>query len=175
MQAFSKAWTLGTGKSVDWPSGVGGKGNAGVAGIIRNTPGAIGYLNQAYINDSIKAAAVQNLSGEYITPTKESEAIALNNINLDENLAGTNPNPKAKGAYPITTLTWILAYEKGNGSLTSAIKTTLNYLLSDNTQKKATSLGFIPLKGEVLFKAREEIQRISKWNQSNSLIRKECG
>tara|TARA_Y100001968_G_C18960748_1_gene527587 strand:- start:60 stop:305 length:246 start_codon:yes stop_codon:yes gene_type:complete len=81
---------------------------------------------------------------------------------LDENLAGTNPNPKAKGAYPITTLTWILAYEKGNGSLTSAIKTTLNYLLSDNTQKKATSLGFIPLKGEVLFKAREEIQRISK-------------
>ena len=45
MEAFSKTWTLGTGKSVAWPAGVGGKGNAGVAGFIRNTPGAIGYVN----------------------------------------------------------------------------------------------------------------------------------
>ena len=57
MQAFSKTWTLGTGKSVAWPSGVGGKGNAGVAGVIRNTPGAIGYVNQSYIRGEIKAAA----------------------------------------------------------------------------------------------------------------------
>ena len=108
-------WTLGTGKSVAWPAGVGGKGNAGVAGVIRNTPGAIGYVNQSYIRGEIKAAALQNLSGEFLQPTTEAGAIALNGIQLDKNLAGNNPNPKAKGAYPIATLTWILAYETGNG------------------------------------------------------------
>ena len=49
MEAFSKTWTLGTGKSVKWPAGVGAKGNSGVAGVIQNTPGAIGYVNQSYI------------------------------------------------------------------------------------------------------------------------------
>lgn len=152
MQAFSKTWNLGTGKSIAWPAGVGGKGNAGVAGVIRNTPGAIGYVNQSYIKGEIKAAALQNLSGEYLKPSTESGAKALNGITLDENLAGKNPNPKAKGAYPIATLTWILAYEKGNGRNTKAIQKSLNYLLSDKAQAKAPSLGFVPLKGEILKK-----------------------
>jgi phosphate transport system substrate-binding protein len=152
MQAFSKTWNLGTGKSIAWPAGVGGKGNAGVAGVIRNTPGAIGYVNQSYIKGEIKAAALQNLSGEYLKPSTESGAKALNGITLDENLAGKNPNPTAKGAYPIATLTWILAYEKGNGRNTKAIQKSLNYLLSDKAQAKAPSLGFVPLKGEILKK-----------------------
>jgi len=49
MEAFSPIWTLGTGISVKWPAGVGAKGNSGVAGVIQNTPGAIGYVNQSYI------------------------------------------------------------------------------------------------------------------------------
>merc|ERR1711898_3091 len=98
MQAFSKTWTLGTGKSIAWPAGVGGKGNAGVAGVIRNTDGAIGYVNQSYINDEVVAAALQNKSGEFLKPSVEAGAIALNGITLDENLAGKNPNPTAKGA-----------------------------------------------------------------------------
>ena len=162
MQAFSKTWTLGTGKSVAWPAGVGGKGNAGVAGIIRNTPGAIGYVNQSYIRGEIKAAALQNLSGEFLQPTTEAGAIALNGIQLDKNLAGNNPNPKAKGAYPIATLTWILAYETGNGKNTDAIKDSLNYLLSDKAQAKAPSLGFVPLKGDILSKSRAAVNRIGK-------------
>ena len=120
MQAFSKTWTLGTGKSVAWPAGVGGKGNAGVAGVIRNTDGAIGYVNQSYIDENVRAAALQNLSGEFLKPSVEAGALALNGIELDENLAGKNPNPTAKGAYPIATLTWILAYEEGNGRNTKA-------------------------------------------------------
>ena len=103
MEAFSKTWNLGTGKSIAWPSGIGGKGNAGVAGVIRNTPGAIGYVNQSYIKGEIKAAALQNLSGEYLKPSTESGAKALNGIALDENLAGKNANPTTKGAYPIDT------------------------------------------------------------------------
>ena len=162
MEAFSKTWTLGTGKSVAWPAGVGGKGNAGVAGVIRNTPGAIGYVNQSYIRGEIKAAALQNLSGEFLQPTTEAGAIALNGIQLDKNLAGNNPNPKAKGAYPIATLTWILAYETGNGRNTDAIRDSLNYLLSDKAQAKAPSLGFVPLKGDILSKSRAAVKRIGK-------------
>ena len=162
MQAFSKTWNLGTGKSIAWPAGVGGKGNAGVAGVIRNTPGAIGYVNQSYIKGEIKAAALQNLSGEYLKPSTESGAKALNGITLDENLAGKNPNPTAKGAYPIATLTWILAYEEGNGRNTKAIKSSLSRLLSDEYQDKAPKLGFVPLKGEILEKARAAVDKIGK-------------
>ena len=162
MEAFSKTWTLGTGKSVKWPAGVGAKGNSGVAGVIQNTPGAIGYVNQSYIKGNVKAAALQNLSGEFLKPSAEAGAKALNGITLDENLAGKNPNPTAKGAYPIASLTWILAYEKGNGRNTKAIKQAFNTLLSDEYQDKAPSLGFVPLKGEILEKSRAAVKRIGK-------------
>jgi len=160
MEAFSRTWTLGTGKSVKWPAGVGAKGNSGVAGVIQNTPGAIGYVNQSYIKGNVKAAALQNLSGEYVKPTVEAGAKALNGITLDENLAGKNPNPTAKGAYPIASLTWILAYEEGNGRNTKAIKQAFNTLLSDEYQDKASSLGFIPLKGNILLKSRASVEKI---------------
>jgi len=162
MEAFSPTWTLGTGKSVKWPAGVGAKGNSGVAGVIQNTPGAIGYVNQSYIKGNVKAAALQNLSGEFVTPNTESGAIALNGITLDENLAGKNPNPSAKGAYPIATLTWILAYETGNGKNTKAIQDTFYTLLSDEYQSKASSLGFVPLKGEILKKSIDAVGRIGR-------------
>ena len=162
MQAFSETWTLGTGKSVAWPSGVGAKGNAGVAGVIKNTPGAIGYVNQSYINDTVRPAALQNKWGDFVKPSVDAGAKALNGIELDENLAGTNPNPTAEGAYPIATLTWILAYETGNGRNTEAIKTTLSTLLSDEYQDKAPKLGFVPLKGEILEKARAAVDKIGK-------------
>ena len=63
MQAFSNTSTLGTGKSVKWPAGVGAKGNSGVAGVIKNRMGAIGYVNQSYIKGNVVAAALQNKSG----------------------------------------------------------------------------------------------------------------
>ena len=162
MQAFSETWTLGTGKSVAWPVGVGGKGNAGVAGVIKNTPGSIGYVNQSYIDDVVRPAALQNKLGDFVLPSVDAGAKALNGITLDENLAGTNPNPTAEGAYPIATLTWILAYETGNGRNTEAIKTTLSTLLSDEYQDKAPKLGFVPLKGDILEKSRAAVERIGK-------------
>ena len=162
MEAFSKTWTLGTGKSVKWPAGVGAKGNSGVAGVIQNTPGAIGYVNQSYIKGNVKAAALQNLSGEFLKPSVEAGAKALNGITLDENLAGKNPNPTAKGAYPIASLTWILAYEKGNGRNTKAIKKSLSTLLSDEYQDKAPTLGFVPLKGDILNKSRAAVKKIGR-------------
>ena len=162
MQAFSETWTLGTGKSVAWPVGVGGKGNAGVAGVIKNTPGSIGYVNQSYIDDVVRPAALQNKLGDFVLPSVDAGAKALHGILLDENLAGTNPNPETEGAYPIATLTWILAYETGNGKNTDAIKTALSTLLSDEYQDKAPKLRFVPLKGDILEKSRAAVERIGK-------------
>ena len=162
MEAFSKTWNLGTGKSVKWPAGVGAKGNSGVAGVIQNTPGAIGYVNQSYIKGNIRAAALQNLSGEFVIPNTKSGAIALNGINLDKNLAGKNSNPNAKGAYPIASLTWILAYETGNGKNIKAIQDTFYKLLSKEYQLKAAELGFIPLKGEILKKSIDAVGKIGR-------------
>ena len=162
MQAFSKQWTLGTGKSVEWPTGVGAKGNSGVAGVITNTPGAIGYVNQSYVKGKVRAAALENLSGEFLKPSVKTGAAALNGIQLDANLAGTNPNPTAKGAYPIATLTWLLAYKTGNGSNLDALKTTFDYMLSDEAQAQADGLGFVPLQGKILNKARSAVGLVSK-------------
>ena len=105
---------------------------------------------------------MQNKNGDFVAPTVESGALALNGITLDENLAGTDPNPAAEGAYPIATLTWVLAYETGNGSKTEAIKTPLSTLLSDNYQEKAPVLGYVPLRGDILAKSRAAVDRISK-------------
>jgi len=162
MSSFSNKWKLGVGKAVPWPVGIGAKGNAGVAGAIKNTPGSIGYVNQSYIKGEVVAAALQNKSGEFVKPSVEGGAITLNAIVLDENLAGVNPNPTAKGAYPIATLTWILAYETGNGRKTEAVKTTLSRLLSTEYQEKASRLGYVPLRGDILEKSRAAVERISE-------------
>jgi phosphate transport system substrate-binding protein len=161
MNEFSKKWKLGVAKSVAWPVGIGNKGNAGVAGNIRNQLGSIGYVNQSYIKGEVVAAALENKNGEFIKPSIESGALALNGISLDENLAGTDPNPAAEGAYPIATLTWILAFETGNGNKTEAVRETLLTLLSDEYQEKASVLGYIPLRGEILEKSRVAVERIS--------------
>ena len=162
MQAFSKTWTLGTGKSVKWPAGVGAKGNSGVAGLIQNREGAIGYVNQSYIKGKVVAAALQNKSGEFLKPSVAAGAKALNGISLDKDLAGKNPNPTAKGAYPIATLTWVLAYKTGNGDNAKVVQDAFNYMLSDAAQNKAPSLGFVPLKGDILAKSKAAVNKIGK-------------
>ena len=142
--------------------GIGNKGNAGVAGNIRTKQGSIGYVNQSYVKGEIRAAELQNKNGDFVAPSVESGSLALNGITLDENLAGTDPNPAAEGAYPIATLTWVLAYETGNGRKTEAIKTTLSKLLSTEYQEKASVLGYVPLRGDILEKSRAAVKLISK-------------
>ena len=161
MNEFSKKWKLGVAKSVAWPVGIGNKGNAGVAGNIRNQIGSIGYVNQSYIKGEVVSAALENKNGEFIKPSIESGALALNGISLDENLAGTDPNPAAEGAYPIATLTWVLAYETGNGNKTEAVKDTFRTLLSTEYQEKASVLGYVPLRGDILQKARDAVEKIA--------------
>ena len=161
LSAFSSEWKskVGEGKSVKWPVGVGGKGNEGVAGVISNTPGALGYVNQSYVKGSIKAAALQNKDGNFVLPNLASGAAALNNIRLNSELAGEDANPAGAKSYPISTLTWILAYEKGNGMKAGAIRKAMLYLLG-SAQNQADELGYVPLRGDILKKARVAVARI---------------
>ena len=160
LDAFG-GWKPGVGKSVKWPTGIGAKGNEGVAGTIKTAPGAIGYVNTGFVKvNKLQAAAIQNKSGQFVLPTAKSGAITLNNITLDSNLAGENPNPTASGAYPIATLTWILAYKSGNGAKTGDIQKALNYALSSKAQLLADDLGYVPLAGSILNKSRIAVKRI---------------
>jgi len=162
LDAFG-GWKPGVGKSVKWPTGVGSKGNEGVAGTIKTAPGAIGYVNTGFVKvNKLQTAAIQNKAGQFVLPTAKSGAITLNNITLDSNLAGENPNPTASGAYPIATLTWILAYKSGNGAKTGDIQKALNYALSGKAQSIADDLGYVPLSGSILNKARIAVKRIGQ-------------
>jgi len=162
MQAFSKEWTLGNGKSVSWKVGVGGKGNEGVAGTINTTEGAIGYVNQSFVKGRIKAAAVQNKAGEFVLPTAASGAKALSSIKLDKNLAGGNPNPSTPGAYPIATLTYLLFYAKGNGAKAESLREMATFILSDKAQALADDLGYVPLRDSIQASAQKAVARIKE-------------
>jgi phosphate transport system substrate-binding protein len=161
LSSFSPEWKskVGEGKSVKWPVGVGGKGNEGVAGVISNTPGAIGYLSNAFVKGAIKPAAVQNKAGNFVLPNLAGGSAALNSITLNADLAGEDPNPAGAKSYPISTLTWILAYEKGNGMKAGAIRKAMLHLLGP-AQNQADDLGFVPLRGDIVKKARAAVARI---------------
>jgi phosphate transport system substrate-binding protein len=163
LDAFG-GWSPGVGKAVKWPVGVGGKGNEGVAGNIRQTPGAIGYVNTGFVRaNRLQAAALQNKAGKFVLPTAKTGAAALNGIQLDSvMLAGENPNPAGANAYPISTLTWVLAYKNGNGAKTANIRAALNYALSSKAQSIADDLGYVPLSGSVLNRARIAVNRIGQ-------------
>jgi len=162
LEAFG-GWTYGVAKAVNWPVGVAGKGNEGVAGVIRNTPGAIGYVNTGFVKaNKLQAAAIQNKAGKFVLPSAASGAAALNNITLDSNLAGENPNPAGANSYPISTLTWVLAYRTGNGAKADDIRKALNYALSSKAQTIADDLGYVPLSGSILNRARIAVNRIGQ-------------
>ncbi|MCP9943319.1 phosphate ABC transporter substrate-binding protein PstS [Cyanobium sp. ATX 6E8] len=164
LSCFSNEWKskVGKGKAVKWPVGVGGKGNEGVAGVIGNTPGSIGYLNQAYVKGRIKAAAVQNKAGRFVMANDATGAVALNGIKLDANLGGEECNPAGANAFPIASFTWILAYQKGNGAKASAIRNYLLWALSPKAQKMAAELDYVPLKGDVLKRAKAAVAKIGQ-------------
>ena len=162
LQSFSKEWTIGNGKSVNWKVGVGGKGNDGVAGTLTTTQGSIGYLNQAFVKGVLKAAAVQNKAGQFVLPNATSGAKALAGIKLDKNLAGVDPNPSASGAYPIATLTYILFYAKGNGSKAEGIREMITSMLSDKYQALADDLGYVPLRESIQAAAQKAVARIKE-------------
>lgn len=163
LKSFSSTWTYGVNKSVNWPVGVGAKGNEGVSALIKQQIGTIGYVSYSFVRGQrLQAAAIQNKAGKFVLPNSTSGSVALNQISLDANLAGENPNPGNARSYPISTLTWILAYKTGNGAKTETIKNMLQYMLSGKAQMISDDLGYVPLSGLLLNKSRISVSRIGK-------------
>ncbi|WP_259724035.1 phosphate ABC transporter substrate-binding protein PstS [Synechococcus sp. CS-1332] len=163
LACFSPEWKkrVGVGKAVQWPVGLGARGNEGVAGLIQNTPGSLGYVNQAFLRGAVKPAALQNKDGKFVLPDATSGAAALNNIVLDERLGGEDCNPKGAESYPIVAFTWILAYQSGQGAeKAEAMRTFLLWSLEEAPQQQAAELGFVPLSGDVLKRVKEEVAKI---------------
>ena len=159
LSAFSPEWkkTVGVGKSVSWPVGVGGKGNSGVAATIKNQPGSIGYLNYGYVvNSDFQQVALQNKAGNYVKASAETSAAGLSQILLDDQLRGADANPAGANAYPIVSLTWILAYPES----APGVKETLRYMLSTEQQAKSDALGYVPLPEDLRFKALDAVNSI---------------
>ncbi len=162
LDAFG-GWAPGVGKSVNWPTGVGSKGNEGVSGTIKNTAGGIGYVNTGFVRaNKLQAAVIQNKAGKFVGPSAVTGAAALNGIKLDPvTLAGEDPNPAGANAYPISTLTWIIAYKSGYApGKAEAVREALNYALSTKAQSIADDLGYVPLAGSVLHRARLKVQQV---------------
>jgi phosphate transport system substrate-binding protein len=162
LDAFG-GWKSGVGKSVNWSVGVGAKGNEGVSGTIQNTPGGIGYINTGFVRaNKLQAAVLQNKAGKFVGPSVVTGAAALNGIQLDPaSLAGEDPNPAGARAYPISTLTWILAYKSGYApGKAQAVRDAINYALSSKAQSIADDLGYVPLAGSILNKSRIKVNQI---------------
>ncbi|KKZ11708.1 MAG: phosphate ABC transporter substrate-binding protein [Candidatus Synechococcus spongiarum SP3] len=165
LSAFSSAWKekVGSGKTVEWPVGVGGKGNSGVAGLIQNKVGAIGYVNYGYVQRSgLQTAALQNKAGNYVKPSAATAAEGLSQIVLDDQLRGTDANPAGANSFPIVSLTWALAYQTGNGAKLDALKQTFNYMLSEEAQAISDSLGYVPLPDSVVAKSKAAVASLQR-------------
>ena len=140
----------GAGKSVNFPSGQAAKGNPGVAGVIKQTKNAIGYVGSEYaFAQKIAYAQIQNQRGEFVEPSSESiSAAASGEIPTDTRCSITNAD--AAGAYPISTFTWMIIYKEQNYSDRSkdqAVATLdlLQYILSDEAQHITSEVHYAPL------------------------------
>jgi len=116
LTAVSPSWagTLGKGKEIKWPVGLGGKGNEGVAGQVKQTPGSIGYVELAYAKQNkLPYASVRNAQGRYVTPTIASVTAAAAGVKLPKNTdyRVSIVNAPGKDSYPISSMTWILVYQ----------------------------------------------------------------
>ena len=161
LSAFSPEWkkNVGTGKAVAWPIGIGGKGNSGVAAGIKNLEGAIGYLNYGYVVNSndFQQVSLQNKAGNYVTANAETSAAGLSRIVLDDQLRGADANPAGANAYPIVSLTWVLAYPES----APGVKETLRYMLSEKAQAKSDGLGYVPLPEDLRQKALAAVETLN--------------
>ena len=150
LAAVSPAWATkpGKGKEVQWPVGLGGKGNEGVAGQVKQTPGAIGYVELAYATQNkLSTATVRNAAGEYVAPTIASVAAAGVSATLPANTdyRVSIVNAPGTGVYPISSFTWILLYEKQPDAVKGKkMVDFLRWALTDG-QSMAAPLDYAPL------------------------------
>jgi len=164
LSAMSEEWKnqVGEGKTVEWPVGIGGAKNDGVAAQIRQTEGAIGYLEQGFAKSAgLNMAALENKSGNFIYPSDEAASIALGAVELPENLRAFVTNPEGADSYPIVTYTWLLAYKQyDDPEIAKSLEAVIEYGLNEG-QAISSDLGYIPLPDNVRQKVAEVADTIS--------------
>ena len=152
--------TVGHAKTVRWPKGLGGRGNPGVAGQIKNTPGAIGYIefNYAQQND-LKTADLKNQAGEFVSPSKGATTKAAMNFmdKMPEDFRISITNPPGKGAYPISAFTYILAYNSMVGSKAQVLSDFIGWAMGPG-QAMAGDLSYAPLPDALIKKVKASVK-----------------
>lgn len=168
MSKISQKWAnqVGTGKSLNWPVGMGAKGNPGVAGTISATEGTIGYIGSEYsFSMKIQTASLKNSSGNYIEPSIASiSAAAKGEIPNDTRIMLTNSSDP--GSYPISGFTWLIFYKEQNyngRTLAQASETVnlLNWMLTNEAQSQAEKVHYAPLPDLAVEKAKEILKSVT--------------
>jgi phosphate transport system substrate-binding protein len=164
LSAISPAWKAGpgAGKSVNFPVGVAGKGNPGVTALIKQTPGAIGYVEYGYAKQTgMPMAEVENHNGKFVKADLESGKNSLATVELPADLRAWIPDPVGDDAYPIVTYTWLLCYKKYHDpKVAQTMKSLVSYGLGEG-QKDSEALGYIPLPSNVVDKVKKAADQIS--------------
>jgi phosphate transport system substrate-binding protein len=166
LSEISEAWKSGpgTGKTVNWANSdkiVAAPKNDGITATIRQTPGAIGYIEYGFAKlTKIPMAALQNRAGKFVEPTAESGAAALATAELPPDMRVWLPDPKGDGSYPIATYTWMLFYGKyEDPEKAKALRSVVEFCLTEG-QKVSDKMGFIPLPDNVVAAVRTAVADI---------------
>ncbi|HEV3391674.1 MAG TPA: phosphate ABC transporter substrate-binding protein PstS [Solirubrobacteraceae bacterium] len=147
------AWksSVGEGKDVQWPTGTGGKGNSGVAAVVKQTAGAIGYVEQAYaLENGFTYAAIKNSAGSYVLPTIPNTSAAFLGIKVPPDLGISTINSSNPGAYPIVSQTFLDAYKDPckdggtNSGTAAALKKFLTYAFGAGQQTLGAGSNQLP-------------------------------
>jgi phosphate transport system substrate-binding protein len=164
LSKVSSDWASSVGKntSVKWPVGLGGKGNEGVAGMIRQMKGGIGYIELIYaVQNSIPYGIVKNASGNYVKASLASVTAAAASVpKMPADFRVSITNAPGKDAYPISSFTWLLipaqSKDPAKGKILNGF---LNWML-DNGEKMTADLTYAPLPDTVAAKVRDTVKQV---------------
>jgi len=168
LDAISERWhqQFGPATLVNWPgNAMRGKGNEGVAGLIENSAGSIGYVGYEFARRiGLDYATLENKDGEFVKPSEQSCSAALDTAEVPANLRVFVPDPSGAGSYPIATFSWILLRKSyGNSQTADAIRKLFQWSLLDG-QKYATELGYVPLPASVAEKSQNAVNSVGSGN-----------
>jgi phosphate transport system substrate-binding protein len=157
-------WKNGPGKgtSVKWPVGLGGKGNEGVAGMIRQMEGSVGYVELIYaLQNKITYGSMKNPAGDFVKANLESVTTAAASVkNMPADFRVSITNAPGKGAYPISSFTWLLIPTKSQDPNKGKILTDLLNWCETDGQKLTADLSYAPLPDTVVAKVKEAIKQV---------------
>ena len=163
LSKISSEWKqkVGTNTSVNWPTGLGGKGNEGVAGQIKQTPGALGYVELIYaVQNKMPYADVKNASGEFVKASLESITAAMATAQLPDDFRFSMTNAPGKDAYPIAGATWLLVYEQQKDPIKgNKLVEFLKWAMKDG-EKMARDLQYAPLPENVQERVLKRVDEI---------------